>query len=94
MACARPVILGVGGQARSILQEAHAGIAIEPENSAALVNAMRQLERGRETSRDLGRNGREYILRKYSRRHTAEKYIEVLEELLQLPKPQPTEAAA
>jgi glycosyltransferase involved in cell wall biosynthesis len=94
MSCARPVILGVDGQARSILEEARGGIAIEPENSDALMNAIRQLERDRETSREFGRNGREYILRKYSRGHTAEKYIKVLEELLQLPKPQATEAAA
>jgi hypothetical protein len=33
----RPVIVGVGGQARQIVEEASAGIVIEPGNSDALV---------------------------------------------------------
>jgi len=32
MSCARPVILGVDGQARKIMEEAQAGIFVEPEN--------------------------------------------------------------
>jgi len=34
MSCARPVILGVEGQARQIVEDAGAGVVIEPENSA------------------------------------------------------------
>ncbi len=93
MSCARPVILGVDGQARAILEEARAGLAIEPENSDALVNAIRYLAANRQAARDLGQNGREHILRKFSRRETAEKYILALEYLLKLP-PAPTAKAA
>ena len=39
MSCARPVILGVDGQARQIVEQAGAGLVIEPENSEALVQA-------------------------------------------------------
>jgi glycosyltransferase involved in cell wall biosynthesis len=39
MSCGRPVILGVDGQARAILEEGRGGLVIEPENSDALVNA-------------------------------------------------------
>ena len=85
MSCARPVILGVDGQARAILEEAHAGIAIEPENSDALVKAIRYLAANRETARQLGQNGREHILHNFSRRETAEKYIRTLDDLLKLP---------
>jgi colanic acid biosynthesis glycosyl transferase WcaI len=94
MSCARPVILGVDGQARAILEEARAGLVIEPENSDALVSAIRYLAANREAARELGQNGREYIVRKFSRRHTAEKYIRVLEHLLNLPEPRSTELAA
>jgi glycosyltransferase involved in cell wall biosynthesis len=85
MSCSRPVILGVDGQARSILQEARAGIAMEPENVDSLVDAILYLAANRRTAHELGCNGREYILRKYSRSETARKYITVLEELLQMP---------
>jgi colanic acid biosynthesis glycosyl transferase WcaI len=94
MSCARPVILGVDGQARAILEEARAGFVIEPESSAALLDAIRDLAANREVARQLGQNGREYILRKFSRHHTAEKYICVLEALLQLPQRRKIKAAA
>jgi glycosyltransferase involved in cell wall biosynthesis len=94
MSCARPVILGVDGQARAILEDARGGLVIEPENSAALVNAIRYLAANPELAGNLGRSGREYIVRKFSRRQTAEKYIRVLESLLHLREDPKTELAA
>ena len=81
MACARPVILGVDGQARQIVEEAEAGIVIEPENAEALTQSIQQLAANRELGAELGRKGREYIVRNLSRRQTAEKYLKILEEL-------------
>jgi len=94
MSCARPVILGVDGQAREILEEARGGVAVEPESSTALVNAILSLRANPELSARLGRNGREYIVRKFSRRQSAEKYIRTLESLLNLPDERKTEVAA
>jgi colanic acid biosynthesis glycosyl transferase WcaI len=94
MSCARPVILGVDGQARGILEEARAGIAIEPENSAALASAICYLAANRETAKEMGRSGREYIVRKFSRRHTAKKYVRMLEQMLGLPESRAKEIAA
>jgi glycosyltransferase involved in cell wall biosynthesis len=94
MSCARPVILGVDGQARNILEEARGGLVIEPENADALANAIRYLAANREMAHELGQNGREYIVRKFSRRQTAEKYIRVLEHLLNLPGRSETKVAA
>ena len=94
MSCARPVILGVDGQARDILDEARAGLAIEPENSAALADAICYLAANREIAREMGRSGREYIVRKFSRRHTAEKYVRMLEQMLGLPESRAKEIAA
>jgi glycosyltransferase involved in cell wall biosynthesis len=82
MSCARPVILGVDGQARQILEDAGAGLAIEPENSEALVLALNCLAENPDAARKLGQKGRQYILDKFSRARTAEKYIEVLEEVV------------
>jgi colanic acid biosynthesis glycosyl transferase WcaI len=94
MSCACPVILGVDGQARAILEEARGGLVIEPENSDALAEAIRYLATNREAARALGKNGREYVVRKFSRRQTAERYIRVLEQLLNLPDRTRTEVAA
>ena len=78
MSCARPVILGVDGQARQIVEEAGAGVVIEPENSAALVQAINQLAANRELGATLGQKGREHILQNFSRDRTAEKYVQIL----------------
>jgi colanic acid biosynthesis glycosyl transferase WcaI len=94
MSCARPVILGVDGQARTILEEARAGLVIEPENPDSLVKAIRWLAANREMACKLGENGREHIVRKFSRGQTAEKYIRVLKNLLKLPDRSDTQAAA
>jgi len=82
MSCGRPVILGVDGQARQIVDEAGAGIVIEPENAAALVAAIQQLQVSPEYGRSMGHRGREYIVQRFSRARTAAKYIEVLDTLV------------
>src|SRR5579864_7878650 len=82
MSCARPVILGVEGQARQIVEEASAGIVIEPENPDALVAAIEQLNANPELRRAMGQKGREYIVKNFSRASTADKYIRVLETLV------------
>ena len=58
MSCARPVILGVEGHARKIIEEAQAGICIEPENAADLVQAITRLAADPGLRESLGRNGR------------------------------------
>jgi colanic acid biosynthesis glycosyl transferase WcaI len=94
MSCGCPVILGVQGQAQSILEEAGAGLAIEPENPAELTAAIRYLAANPEVAREMGHAGREYIMRKFSRRSTAEKYIHVLEQTLSLAESPVKEVAA
>ena len=82
MSCARPVILGVEGQARQLLEEAQAGICIEPGNSQQLAQAILRLAGDAQRREILGRNGRRYVLQRFSRRQTAMAYLEVLRELL------------
>lgn len=84
MSCARPVILAVEGQAQHILEEAYGGLAIEPENADALAGVVRRLASDAEMARNLGENGRAYILRKFSRASTAQKYLRVLQGVVSL----------
>jgi glycosyltransferase involved in cell wall biosynthesis len=82
MSCARPVILGVDGQARQILEEARAGVVIEPENTAALVEAIKTLAGNDAARRAFGTNARAYIVERCSREQSAKDYIKVLEEVV------------
>jgi glycosyltransferase involved in cell wall biosynthesis len=79
MACERPVIVAVDGQARQIVEEAGAGVFVEPENSKDLVRAILELEAERERGRQMGTRGRQYIVNNLSRERTARDYITVLE---------------
>jgi glycosyltransferase involved in cell wall biosynthesis len=94
MSCGRAVILGVDGQARGILEEARGGLAIDPENARALANAICLLASNRKMAEAMGQEAREYIVRNFSRQQTAERYIRVLERMLNLPQPPATKVAA
>jgi glycosyltransferase involved in cell wall biosynthesis len=81
MACERPVVVAVDGQARQIVEEAEAGVFVEPENSRALVKAILTLAADPARGRQLGASGRQYIVKNLSREKTARDYIAVLESL-------------
>jgi glycosyltransferase involved in cell wall biosynthesis len=87
MSCARPIVLAVDGQARQILEEANAGIFIEPENPQALARAILQLKSDPEWRKSLGAHGRDYILKRFSRKKSADAYLGVLATLVACPSP-------
>ncbi len=74
MACARPMILGVEGEAHQlVVQEAGAAIAVEPENASALASAILRLyEQPEETAR-LGERGRALVEARFDRDQLVEK---------------------
>ena len=80
MACERPVIIAVDGQARQIVEQAGAGIFVEPENSKALAQAIPELAADPQRRERMGSNGRKYIVDNFSREKTARDYITVLED--------------
>ncbi|HEY6765762.1 MAG TPA: glycosyltransferase family 4 protein [Candidatus Sulfotelmatobacter sp.] len=82
MSCARPIILGVDGQARTIIEKAGAGICITPQSSFELAQAIQHLAANPDFCRALGNQGRNYVVNQCSRASTAQKYIQVLESLL------------
>jgi glycosyltransferase involved in cell wall biosynthesis len=82
MSCARPVILGVDGHARNVMERANAGIFVPPEDSAELADTILRLAADPALRESLGRNGRQYVLQHFSRQQTAEVYLDVLQDLL------------
>jgi glycosyltransferase involved in cell wall biosynthesis len=84
MACGRPVVLGVDGYARALLERAEAGVFVAPENPQALAAAVAQLARDPERCERLGQNGRQFVASHFSRASTAQRYLEVLESLVVL----------
>ncbi len=79
MACGRPVVLAVEGEAREVLQEAEAGLAVPPEDAPALVAALKQLRADPALCRRLGENGRAFVEAHYSRQAQARTLVALLE---------------
>ncbi len=81
MACERPVILSVDGEARSVLEEAKAGIFVEPENTEQMISAIQTLQNSPGLRRQMGKAGRNYVEQNYSRRQKALELEQVLIDL-------------
>jgi glycosyltransferase involved in cell wall biosynthesis len=67
MACGRPVIVGAHGEMARLVREADAGVAIEPENPAALLAAVRTLTTDPVRAGRCGDNGRRYAVEHFDR---------------------------
>src|SRR5579863_4866110 len=94
MSCARPVILGVGGQAKEILEKSGGGICFEPGNVEDFCAAIVRLKGGPKLCESLGRNGRDYVVQNLSRERTAAEYLNTLRALLEETEVAETVAAA
>lgn len=79
MACARPIILGAEGQARELLEEADAGIAVEPENASAYRDAIERLAGDPALCEHFGAKGRAHVVIHYTRDRKADAFLECLE---------------
>jgi glycosyltransferase involved in cell wall biosynthesis len=77
-AARRPVILGVEGEARSVLERAGAGIGIPPENAPALAAAILHLAEDDGLRARMGNAGRAFVKREFSREIWAQRYLDVL----------------
>ncbi len=79
MAAGRPILLGVEGEARTLLERAGAGIGVAPENAEQLAAAIRRLQNDAALAAQYGTSGREFVRREFRREMLAAKYLELLE---------------
>jgi len=91
MAIGRPIILGVEGEARALIERAAAGVCIEPENAAQLAAAIRSLAADPARCRQFGEAGRRFVQREFLRESLAQRYAELLARLV--PAVSPTVSA-
>jgi len=78
MAMKRPIILGVEGESKAVIDEGKCGIPIEPENHEELAQAVMRLYRNKDFARMLGENGRTFAMENYSRGRLADTYLQML----------------
>jgi len=78
MAMCRPIIMGVKGPARDIVNDANAGVSMEPESEEDLVKIAKQLADDRAMTSQIGKQARDYVTRHYNRDRKAEEMLEVM----------------
>ncbi len=81
MAMQCPIILGVEGEAREILEEAEAGIAIAPEDARQLADAMLRLADDPALAASYGKAGRAFAVVNFDRARVAARYLELLKDV-------------
>ncbi|HRI07824.1 MAG TPA: glycosyltransferase family 4 protein [Nannocystaceae bacterium] len=78
MAMARPVVMGVEGEAARLVERSGSGICVTPEDPAALVEAVLRLADDPALARRMGEAGYEHVVRHYDRDRLAAEYLDVL----------------
>jgi glycosyltransferase involved in cell wall biosynthesis len=71
MACERPVILCVAGEASEVMEQAQAGLVVEPENTKEMIAAINKLKTDPDKTQKYGVNGRNFVEEKFSRKKQA-----------------------
>lgn len=80
LACARPVVLMVNGEAREILESSGGGVWVGPEDAAGLARAIEKLmATTTEERRRMGERGRAYVLARYTRAHQNQHLLNLLD---------------
>src|SRR5262245_13674596 len=94
MGTARPIVIGVDGEARRLVEDAGAGVFVPPEDAAMLVATLRLLD-GDTTARSrMGQSGRAFVERHFSRQAQARLYLEHLDRIARPVRVHPITLAA
>lgn len=82
MACGRPIIGSVLGEAREILERAGCAVLTLPESHEEIACAVKQLYGNRALCEEMGRKGRRFVEQYYSRERLACRYEALLQEVV------------
>ncbi|THB71512.1 MAG: glycosyltransferase WbuB [Gammaproteobacteria bacterium] len=81
MAMRKPIILGVEGEVKDIIDDAGCGICIEPENAEQLAKALKQLADDSALHTQKGDRGKVFVEQNFDRKVLAQRYAEILNAL-------------
>lgn len=82
MAMGKPIIIGVPGQAQSIVEEAGGGIAFQPEDASDLARAVSELAADKQRACRLAEAGRTFVQKAFDRQKMAQLYLDTLDHVV------------
>lgn len=81
----KPIVLGIRGHAERMVREAACGLVFAPDDEHGLVAAVTRLAADPDLTRQLGANGRAYVVKHFDRRTLAADYLRRLETVVASP---------
>lgn len=81
MAMSVPIVLGVEGEVKGIIEQAQTGLCIEPESAEQLVAALVRLKQDSISYAALSDRGRPYVSKEFDRKVLADQYLKIIENL-------------
>ena len=80
--CKKPILMAIDGVSKELVEEANAGVFVEPENSEDFSNKIRKYLNNPELVLEQGENGYNFAKNNFDRAILAEKYIKHIEGLI------------
>lgn len=81
MAAGRPMVLGIDGVIRRVMDDARAGLFAQPGNDEALSNAIRQIKDDPDEAAAMGRRGRAHVIEHFNREIQASQFVDLIERI-------------
>lgn len=79
LAMEKPLLLGVNGEAKAhFIDNAKAGLYFEPENEVSLAEKLKEMAIDKSKIIEMGKNGREYVIKNFNRNKIAQDFIQQL----------------
>jgi len=81
MSCKRPILMAIDGVSRELVEQAKAGIFVEPENPQDFAAKIQYYMVNEDLKREQGENGYDYAKKYFDRNYLALKYLEELKKI-------------
>ena len=83
LACGRPVLLGIDGEIRKVVETAGAGVCVPPGDARAMAEAIRRLAADPAECAAMGVRGRRHVVEHFERGGQARAFSSMLHEVIE-----------
>ena len=81
MAAGKPVVLGIDGVIREVVENANGGVFVKPGDDEQLADAILKLYRDPDSCHSMGINARHYVRRHFNRSDQARDFVELMQKI-------------
>jgi glycosyltransferase involved in cell wall biosynthesis len=82
MVAEKPVLLAIDGVIRQVVEEANAGVFVAPGHPDIMAKTILELSKSPDKLKQMGKSGREFIIKHYNRRDIANTLAMIIEDMV------------